>query len=211
MNFEGRYRLMMKVAVKRRAELETIVKDFCLQNKLNMKEDLFKELNKIGFLVYGVKFRKQLSGMILVNEYADKIEDFESNKLIFYNDRFDVYNVRFVVLHELAHYIYDKYENKNQKLIIAMRDHTVVYSNNIDEQEKDYMAAAMLIPLVELEERVREYEENKNTNGQRVRLSCDELKNDDYFVQSIQREYRVDATLVSRRIEELFDEKGVAY
>ncbi|MDE6473614.1 MAG: ImmA/IrrE family metallo-endopeptidase [Clostridia bacterium] len=176
-----------------------------------MKEDLFKELNKIGFLVYGVKFRKQLSGMILVNEYADKIEDFESNKLIFYNDRFDVYNVRFVVLHELAHYIYDKYENKNQKLTIAMRDHTVGYSNNIDEQEKDYMAAAMLIPLVELDERVRVYEENKNPNGQRVRLSCDELKNDDYFVQSIQREYRVDATLVSRRIEELFDEKGVVY
>ncbi len=193
----------MMVARKRRIELEEIVTAFCMQNNLKLSEDIFQELRKIGFAVYGVKFKKSLSGMILVDEREDKIPKFISNKVILYDIQNDVYDVRFIVLHELAHYIYDKHEKKEQKLILAMRDHTVGYSSNIDEQEKDYMAAAMLLPMNDFKTEIVNYE--KKPFEELVLSDIERLINDDYFIQLIQRKYKVKDILVKRRIEEVFD------
>ncbi len=196
----------MKLPARRREELDKLVNKFCEKNNLNMKRDLFQELSKIGFVVHGVRFKKPLSGMILVSEKEKRVLNFSSNKVIAYNAENDLYDVRFIVLHELAHYIYEKELNEDKEIIVAARDHTVGYSENIDEQEKDYMAAAMLLPKDELKTEISDFAE----------CSFDEVKNneekkqslitDSYFIQKIQREYRVSEITVTRRLEELFDE-----
>ncbi|MCH5158648.1 MAG: ImmA/IrrE family metallo-endopeptidase [Clostridiales bacterium] len=185
-------------------ELEKIVKAFCEEQSLNFEDDVFQELSKIGFSTFGVKFKKPLAGMILVDENTDTIPTFASNKVIFYNGEYNLYDIRFIVLHELAHYIYEKSTNKNKNVLIAKRDHTVSYSEDVDEQEKDYMAAAMLLPLQIFIDSIKNYLNENGLDDDLNEENCKRLINDSYFVHMIQRKYRVSSELVKRRIEEVY-------
>lgn len=199
----------MTINNKRRLELEEIVQNFCSEKGVNMRDDIFKELNKIGFVVHNAKFKRPLSGMILVNEKANKLNGFGSNKIIIYNSEQTLYEIRFILAHELSHYISRKVESKGENLLFAARDHTDRYSDNVDEQEKDYMAAAMLMPRAELKQDVSDY--LKKTFEQISREDVAHITKDDYFIQALQRKYRVQEALAVRRIEEICEEcKGVA-
>lgn len=198
----------MNLTSKRKKELDELVQNFCVEQNLNMKEDLFKELSKLNFVVHSVKFKRPLAGMILVDENSDEIERFGSNKLIFYNADLNLYEIRFTVLHELAHYISKKEMAKGEKVLVAARDHNERYHDDVDEQEKDYMAAAMLLPRKDFENYIESYLQDK-LNSQltfedfKNQNKVMDLTNDEYFIQKTQRDYRVDKTLVVRRIEEL--------
>ena len=197
----------MCLSYRRKIELEKIVNDFVSKFKLDFKEDVFKELNKIGFDVYRVKFKiSGLSGMIFVNETIDKIDQFNSNKVILYSHDQDLYNTKFVLLHELSHYIMEKNKSSDKNVLFAVRDRRRDYNkyhHNINEQEMDYMAAALIIPKDEFLDKIVNYltEHDKKFDES----TRDELKEDTYFVQMMQKEYKTSDELVTRRIDEMLE------
>lgn len=199
MNYKGHFELM-RITLQRRKELEIIVHEFVSDNALDFRNDIFRQLEKINFSVYGVKFNKPLSGMLLVDERESKVVNFKSNRVILYNNMYDIYDVRFIIAHELAHYIYEKHENKSKKLLIARRDRVLGYQDNVDEQEKDYMAAAILIPFDDIKNKI---EERKEVMGENY---FETVMDDEYLIQTIQREYKVPSILVKRRIEEVMED-----
>lgn len=197
---------------KRRRELEEQVQGFCGDNNLNMQNDLFQELDKIGFVVHSAKFKRPLSGLIGVNENVEKLTGFKSNKVIIYNSDSDLYELRFIVLHELSHYISKKNEANGANVLFGARDHTIGYSDNIDEQEKDYMAAALLIPCEEFASDIVTYLNQSgysiNDFSEVTEAEINKLVDDNYFIQSAQKKYRAGEELTKRRIKEVFGVKN---
>ncbi len=200
--YKGRCYLM-DITPKRRKELDDIVQDFCSKYGFDVKNDLFVELKKIGFEVYSAQFKRQLSGMILVNEKVDRINNFKSNKIIVYNKNCSYYQIRFVLLHELSHYIIEKFERGQDKLLFAVRDPNERYHDDVEEQEKDYMAAAMLVPTEEILMDIQEYKKTLDCNI--IDNLMNLLTEDKYFIQMLQRKYKIEDDLAERRIKEVME------
>ena len=192
----------MRLTLKRRKELDELVSSFCSENKLDVKNDVIGSLYKIGFKVYSARFKRELAGMILVDENVNKLEKFDSNKIILYNEKFNYYEVRFILLHELAHYISRKFVEKDAKLLFAVRDHNEEYHEDVEEQEMDYMAASMLVPTSELQLKIEEYVSKNDFSNVNI---VSTLQNDEYFIQMLQREYKVEKILARRRIGEVLE------
>lgn len=207
MIYIGRYSFMC-LTKERRDEIDHVAMSFCNDRDINCKDDIFVQLKKLGFEVISTTFKKSLSGMILVDEHEDKLGEFTTNKIIAYNSELNsnLYMLRFVLAHELAHYISQKADANNEKVVIAVRDRSnrEEYHKDIYEQEMDYMAASLLVPR---EDFIREMNKRcdellvKYPNATKPNFS--DLINDLYFIQKMQTVYRVDDTLIKRRIKEL--------
>lgn len=135
-----------------RNEMENTVENFLSQMNIQRKVpvDIFELALQLGFDVRGAIFNESLDGAIMVDENRKKIGPFNSNKVIVYNKLYDIYHKRFIVAHELAHFIRAKTDNPNTAYIGATRDHKCGYSDDREEQEMDYMAATLLIPREDL-------------------------------------------------------------
>ena len=145
--------------------------------------DIFKVATDLGFDVRGAEFEENLEGLIIVNEYIEKIEGFDSNKVIAYNCFKDINMKKFIVAHELAHYISEKANAYDKKIVIATRDHEDGYSEDREEQQMDYMAASLLIPKNDL---------------------CQFLeRNTSIDVSEVAKRYKVTEELAQRRIKEV--------
>lgn len=169
--------------------MEEILSSFLVENgvKLSVPVDVFALADSLGFDVRGAEFRDKLEGILLVNELQEKIEGFDSNKVIGYNCFKDINTKKFIVAHELAHYIEEKQANKETHIVIAARDHEDGYSDNKDEQRKDYIAAAILVPKDDLLSRYKK----------------EEISNDDVFYAKVAEAYNVDLELAKRRVQEV--------
>ena len=99
-----------------------------------------------------------------------------------YNCKRDIYDKKFNVAHELAHYIYEKRNQRNKKLFFASRDHSENYSEDEYEQQMDYLAAAILIPKTDFE---RFFTDSQNS-------------------EEIANRYKVNKELAERRVSEIF-------
>lgn len=171
--------------------MEQILKDFLEESgiTLTVPVDIFAIATELGFDVRGAEFGGDLDGLLLVNENEKVIKPFSSNKIIAYNCTKPLEHKKFIVAHELAHYIEEKHKNPDKKIVCAARDHTEPYSNNREEQRKDYISAAMLMPWDIVKDKYQ------NT----------EPKNTDTFYQQVADDFKVSKIMAIRRIEELFD------
>lgn len=113
---------------------------------LSVPVDIFELADQLGFDVRGAAFDEHMEGLIVVNEFEDKIDGFESNKVIAYNCKKSIEQKKFIVAHELAHYIWEKSQAKEKRVVVAARDHQGKYSTNEMEQRMDYIAASLLVP-----------------------------------------------------------------
>lgn len=145
--------------------------------------DIFKVATDLGFDVRGAEFEENLEGLIIVNENTEKIEGFDSNKVIAYNCFKDISMKKFIVAHELAHYISEKVNAYDKKIVIATRDHVDSYSEDREEQQMDYMAASLLIPKNDL---CQFLERNTTIN-----------------VSEVAKRYKVTEEVARRRIKEV--------
>lgn len=170
-------------------EMENIIKKFLLSNniELSIPVDIFEIASNIGFDIRGSEFREHLEGLILVNENESTIAGFNSNKVIAYNCKMDIDSKKFIVAYELAHYIEEKTNNDNTKIVIAARDHAKEYSYDVDEQRKDYIAAALLIPKDDFIHR----------------FPKDSVNIDEAFFQKVSKIYNVNYDLAKRRVKEI--------
>ena len=166
-------------------EMETLVENFLQETQIQqtIPIDIFEFATNLGFDVRGAEFGESLDGVILVDETLDKIEGFESNKIIAYNCFKDIFTKQFIVAHELAHYIKEKNNSKNTKIVVAARDHSNDYSKNKEEQKMDYIAASLLVPKNDL---------------------CQFLKKEtDPTTSQLANRYNVPEELIERRIKEV--------
>lgn len=188
-----RYIMGIKIEPQERKTIEKELSDFLNAYKLKIATpvDVFQLATQIGFDVRGTEFKNNLEGLILVNENLDVIPGFDSNKVIAYNCKASIEAKKFIVAHELAHYIGAKHNNVKEKVIVAARDHSYGYSDDVDEQRKDYMAAAILIPM----------DDFKN------RYSTNDVSQSQEFYKQVATFYNVDVKLAERRTLEVFYEQ----
>lgn len=174
-------------------EMEEVISSFLKKNGITLLPpvDIFKLATELDFDVRAANLSEEIEGLLIVDESSKKISGFRTSKVIGYNIKFDLIKNKFTVAHELAHYIDEKMSPGNQeaKIVIAAREPcSPGYSDNADEQRKDYMAAALLIPKDDLLKKLPE----------------DESSWDDQFYQTLADYYRVDLRLAKRRVEEVF-------
>lgn len=138
---------MCKVYERKASEpLELRINKFCSDNNLELKanSDIVRICKKFDFDVYKMPLnREKIDGIIWVDE-SNNI------KRIGVNNALDMENSRFVIAHELAHYITQKENIGQDKVLFAMRDkifHGEAKSQ--EENDMDYMAAAILVPKEE--------------------------------------------------------------
>lgn len=172
-------------------ELENVITTFFKDKDISFDGpvDIYKISKKLGFTVYSADLPDEIDGLLIVDESKKKIKGFESNKLIAYNSLKRPIESKFIVAHELAHYIMRKVNNPSEKLIFALREHSYDYSNDVEEQKVDYIAAALLIP--------------KEDFKQTFQKSNDTIIPDKLYM-AIAKYYGVDIRLASRRYIEVF-------
>lgn len=147
--------------------------------------DIFRLATALGFDVRAAKLPNEVEGMILVDESVERLADFSSNKVIAYNVLSDINKKKFIVAHELAHYISEKCKpgGDRQRVVVAARDVEGDYSNNDVEQHMDYMAAALLMPREDI---LKRFDLNK-----------------EHIDETLATYYRVDPILAERRVKEV--------
>ncbi len=174
-------------------QMENNLAAFFESKKLSLKipVDIFKLTDDLGFDVRGTEFiSSKLDGLLVVNENLDRINDFASNKVIAYDCKKSINQKKFIVAHELAHYIEEKINNMDKKIIFAARDRDIYYSVAKPEQMIDYYAAAILMPKKDMES----YYNNED------------IQDTDTFYNEVAERYRVDVAMARRRIKEVFYE-----
>lgn len=187
------YIMGVRLSKEKMNQIEKILDSFLQERGLVLEPpvDVFELANKIGFQVIGADFEDPLEGLIIVDENEKKIKKFKSNKIIAYNINKEINDSQFIVAHELAHYIQKKVANPDNHVVLATREHTDTYSSNKEEQETDYLAAAILIPKNDLIKKFGIFfEENK--------LPFDFISN------VISKYYDTNEKLAERRCEEVF-------
>lgn len=182
------YLMSVKFRREEMLKMEETIKQFFERNgvRLSIPVDVFEVASFLGFDVRGTEFEESLDGLLLVDENKEKILDFNSNRIIAYNCKKDIQMKKFIVAHELAHYIDVKKDSYDRKIVMAKRDHEEGYSDNVEEQRMDYMAAAILIPKVDLLKQI------ENLNG-------------DEMIDYIVKRYNVNDEMAKRRIEEVLN------
>ena len=184
------YVMSVKFNETQMLEMEEILKVFYDKNdiEVTIPVDIFEVANSLGFDVRGAEFKEPLDGLLLVDENAERIKGFNSNKVIAYNCQKSIYMKKFIVAHELAHYINAKNVKSEEKIVLAAREHEDEYSDNVNEQRMDYMAASILMPREDLV---------KNFSGKNIDKA--ELTN------LVASRYNVSSKMAERRIEEVLN------
>ena len=184
-------------------EIENILSDFLQRRSIELTPpvDIFAFATQLGFDVHAAEMPGTLEGMLMVDEFQDKVGQFNSNKVILYDIFPSMNDIKFIVGHELAHYIEKKNPHhtgcEEEQIVAAARDHTHGYSTNKSEQRKDYMAAAILIPKKDLIDRYGARYSNIQGNHE-------ELEN---LFKEMAEFYGVRELLAQRRVKEVFDGK----
>ena len=144
----GRYLMSIGFTKTDMQSMESMLRSFLSEKNVtwSVPVDIFELADQLGFDVRGAEFDEHMDGLIVVNEFEDKIDGFETNKVIAYNCKKDIENKKFIVAHELAHYIWEKSQAKEKRIVVAARDHHGRYSDDENEQRMDYIAASILVP-----------------------------------------------------------------
>ncbi len=173
-------------------EMEKVISDFLAKRGLSFfdTKDPVALAKKLNFSLFLANFDDSIDGVIIVDETKSKIDKFDNNKIIAVNSSANKIRKRFIIAHELAHYI--KESENNKKVVYATRDH----NNDIrgfDEQEIDYMAAALLMPKDEFKK------DWDNLNNKILYPNFDENAK----WRKLMDKYAVDIDGVQRRISEI--------
>lgn len=182
---------------------ELLISDFFKNNNLQLRVpvDIVSLVKKLGFRVLAMDLsliEENIDGLILVDEVSHKIGQLETDKLIVYDRALKNFKeTRFVIAHELAHYIDQKKNGKNVVFGEKIRHGEAKNKDNNpdkikEEQKMDYMAAAILVPHDSLK---HELELIKYNN-------LDELSKG-IVIGDLSNKYAVSSEVMKRRIEEV--------
>lgn len=148
--------------------------------------DVIDVAKRLGFVVGNAVLNEEDDGFIVVEEGRKEIMGIKTDKLIGVNSNRSLEWKRFIIAHELGHYVLH-FKEKNLKGLYAHRDHKRGHSEL--ENEADFFAANLLMP--------RESFENKYKEIKQV------YKNDKEIVDILSKHFIVTIKMTERRIEEL--------
>lgn len=112
-------------------------------NYENGEIDVISVANSLGLSVGNAVLDDDVDGFIIVDESKKEILNIKTDKLIGVNSSRDLDLKRFIIAHEIAHFVLH-YNQKSIKGMYAHRDHR----NEKEEKEidADYFAANLLMP-----------------------------------------------------------------
>ena len=158
------------------------------------RDDIFEFAKSLGFRVWKLPLDEEsLDGIILV---------YKNKKKIGLNENLDLVDARFVLAHELAHYI-KQFSERPDRLLVAERDRVFHGDQKKPfENDMDYLAAALLVPkdafTKDLLNRGINLQELKDVDIAVLRKS---ISSD--FVQELVNKYFVSDEVIYRRIAEV--------
>lgn len=118
--------------------------------------DIIKLAKSLGFVVGNAELSGDEDGFIIVDESKEEIFGQKTDKLIGVRDDQSIEWKRFVIAHEIGHYILH-YNKEKDNGMYAHRDHKKGKSNF--ENEADYFAANILMPPDSFEKNYQELKE----------------------------------------------------
>lgn len=169
--------------------IEQKVQETFEQVNYNDKSDAIDVIGiaqKLGFVVGNAQLDNNEDGFILVQEGKRGILGIQTDKLIGVNASKELPWKRFVIAHEIGHYILH-YNKEADKGMYAHRDH--IKGKDSTENEADYFAANLLMPKEKFRKR---YEELAQKN----------LQTDDITILLAEK-FGVTHDMVTRRYKEL--------
>ena len=152
----------------------------------NYSVDVIDVAKRLGFVVGNAVLNEEDDGFIVVEEGRKEIMGIKTDKLIGVNSDRSLEWKRFIIAHELGHYILH-FKEKNLEGLYAHRDHN--RGHNELENEADFFAANLLMPRESFE---KKYKEKKQ-----------EYRNDKDIVDALSKHFIVTVRMAERRIEEL--------
>ena len=178
---KGEYEILEKEFYK---DIELMCSDFFETIGVSLPKgsrDIYKIAQKMNFDVRKAKLKdindKKVEGVLLVDETQNNIDGFNGPRGIALNYLNSPMENRFIVAHELSHYIVMKQiqENFDDKVILqeARTAHILGQERSIFEQIIDYMAAAILIPAKDFKQRLKEARDNQEAEQSFINRMCD--------------------------------------
>ena len=146
-------------------ELEEQVNKIFRKSQYNDDKDYIDVISiaqNLGFEVGNAMIEEDMDGFILINENQgdqenqEKLLGIQTDKLIGVNSKRPIEWKRFIIAHELGHYMLD-YVGKNNNGMFAHREHKKGRSER--ENEIDFFAASLLMPKEKFK---KEYIQLKN-------------------------------------------------
>lgn len=138
---------------------------------------------KIGFVVGNANLSDKEDGFIIVNSDEKELLGLNANKIIAVNSKREFCLKRFIIAHELGHYLL---REDNQK-IFAHRENKI--GKNEEENEFDYFAACLLMPKEKFEEKTS--------------ILMNKGIKDDELIYELSNSFQVPSESVRRRFDEL--------
>lgn len=175
---------------------ENLSKFFSQQNvSFSPKDDIFEFCKSLGFKVWKIPLdEEELDGIILAKG---------RDKRIGLNKSLELEDARFVLAHELSHYITEAISTAPREILVAERDR-IFHGNDKkpEEDHMDYMAAALLVPqelfmedLKKLNIKLKQFK-NKTVEYVREKIS-------DSIIEYLSLKYCVNEEVILRRVLEV--------
>ena len=189
---------MCRIYTRRESErLEKKLSRFLQAEKLSLSNDLdiISLCKKLGIQANYVDLSEtDFDGCILVNK---------NYKFIGISDDLEPIDVRFLIAHELAHYIDNAVDKKPHEVFIAAKDKFAHGEDKLPiEHDMDYLAAAILVPQQQFIEDL----DALNIDYKKLVLHTEREVRDTVspdFVTYLSKRYRVREQLIVRRIAEV--------
>lgn len=116
--------------------------------------DIIDIAHKMGFAVGNAILKDDMDGFIIVDESKKEILGIKTDKLIGVNSERELSWKRFIIAHEIAHYVLH-YSPEKDNGMYAHRDHKK--GKNKQENEADFFAANLLMPRDKFVSKYKEF------------------------------------------------------
>lgn len=151
------------------------------------KIDVVVIARMLGFAVGAAEMEDQSDGFIIVKEDDPDLLGLKAGKVIGVNSKKDIAWKRFIIAHELGHYILHYDKNRSKDGLYAHREH--VKGKDEGENEADFFAANLLMPRKQFTEEYCKLD----VHGADA----------DMVIALLAKNFKVTSEMVARRIQEL--------
>lgn len=121
--------------------------------------DIFKLAKKLGFDIRKIAISNNQYGLLLVNENIEKIDGFDSNKVIVLRKDITAKESLEIATYELANYILKRINSKNQKIVIEE-----LYDKSNNDKMINLISNILCNPLTYIDSEIKTYYESPSTN-----------------------------------------------
>lgn len=151
-----------------------------------------------GFFVGQAPLEDGTEGIIIVDEATDSLLDTNKNKVIVVDQNVERPRQRFIIAHELGHYIL---RDSPGEPVFAMRE--TAHGRNDKENEADYFAACILMPSKEFLSSLQKWCTNLDMPTPKKLRDNDKYK----LADILSKQYEVPQLAALRRINEVLTDE----